>query len=402
MIDSHTTRRATRQIGHTPLVSANLQFVFKTSKYCNLRCSYCYEYNELGFRQRMSAEIIRGAFRNISNFAAENRIDTVNFAWHGGEPFLIPLDFYAEIGKWQHDIFESKINVTNDVQTNLTILTERHVEFLKSKIFFTELGISVDPYGDQRIDIRGRTKTARVLANMQKLIDNEIDFSAITVLVRNTLPHVRNIFEFFDKINIRFRLLPFYQSAFEGQATEHALTGSQIVESYNAVFDEWIASAQATTVAPLDQCLHYAINYMAGHRECHYDKGRDESVFVVGVDGGVWGDGEISGENFRYGNLITDSFATLLKSETRNQSVERSRLLMHEHCGPCRYFGACPGHFVGDASPQQQRMLDESGCPERDVIAYIVEVLKSAKLEEMISKAAVGRSNRDDLLRLNL
>jgi uncharacterized protein len=119
VIDSHTTRRATRQIGHTPLVSANLQFVFKTSKYCNLRCSYCYEYNELGFRQRMSAEIIRGAFRNISNFAAENRIDTVNFAWHGGEPFLIPLDFYAEIGKWQHDIFENKINVTNDVQTRV-------------------------------------------------------------------------------------------------------------------------------------------------------------------------------------------------------------------------------------------------------------------------------------------
>jgi uncharacterized protein len=237
---------------------------------------------------------------------------------------------------------------------------------------------------------------------MQKLIDNEIDFSAITVLVRKTLPHVRNIFEFFDKINVRFRLLPFYQSAFEEQTTEHALTGPQIVESYNAVFDEWIASARATTVAPLDQCLNYAINYMAGHRECYYDKGRDESVFVVGVDGGVWGDGEISGEKFRYGNLITDSFATLLKSETRNQSVERSRLLMHEHCGHCRYFGACPGHFVGDASPQQQRMLGESGCPERDVIAHIVEVLKSAKLEEMISKAAVGRSNRDDLLRLNL
>jgi hypothetical protein len=47
-------------------------------------------------------------------------------------------------------------------------------------------------------------------------------------------------------------------------------------------------------------------------------------------------------------------------------------------------------------------MLEESGCPERDVIAHIIEVLRSAKLEDMISKAAVGRSNRDDLLRLNL
>jgi uncharacterized protein len=383
-----------------PLVSPNLQFVFKTSKYCNLRCTYCYEYNELGVRRRMSLDIIRSALHNIANFAADNGVAAVNFAWHGGEPFLIPLDFYAEVGTLQNDVFDDGV-VTNDVQTNLTVLTERHIEFLKSKTFFTALGVSFDPYGDQRVDIRGRVKTDLILANIQKLIDNKIDFSAIAVVVRETVPHVKNIFRFFDRIGVRFRLLPFYQSAFDEQVAAYALAGPQIVAAFTGVFDEWIASAHATTVAPLDDCLSYAINYMAGHPSVCYDKERDESVFVVGVDGGVWGDGEISGEEFRYGNLIEDGFAALLKSENRMQAVERSRRLMHKHCGSCRFLGACPGHFVAEASPQQQRTLEEFGCPERAVIDHIVNALRSADLGNLIANNVADRSSGDSPLRLN-
>ena len=44
------------------------QFVFKLSKYCNLRCDYCYEFPHLGDRARMGLEQIRDALENIKRY----------------------------------------------------------------------------------------------------------------------------------------------------------------------------------------------------------------------------------------------------------------------------------------------------------------------------------------------
>src|SRR5262249_30429872 len=161
----------------------------KISKYCNLRCTYCYEFNELGKKQRMSLDMISQIFENIARHVIPNQFEWVSFIWHGGEPFLIPLVYYESIGRLQREIFGDKIRVSNVVQTNLTVMTERHLEFLKSRKFFSAIGISFDVAGDQRVDTQGRLKTEVVLQNMQKLIDNNIPFGAIAVLARNTLPH---------------------------------------------------------------------------------------------------------------------------------------------------------------------------------------------------------------------
>jgi hypothetical protein len=43
------------------------------------------------------------------------------------------------------------------VRVNLSVLTDRHIDFLKAKRFFNHaVGASFDVYGDQRVDGRGR------------------------------------------------------------------------------------------------------------------------------------------------------------------------------------------------------------------------------------------------------
>src|SRR6185437_2766233 len=158
------------------------QFVVKLSKYCNLRCTYCYEYLELGNKERMSLERLRRFFANAAAYADQNGIRSLSFIWHGGEPFLIPLDFYEEIRRLQDEAFGERIAVVNSVQTNLTVLTDRHVEVLRQGRIFRGIGMSFDVYGDQRVDTKGALRTDAILGNMQKLIDNRIPFGAIAVL----------------------------------------------------------------------------------------------------------------------------------------------------------------------------------------------------------------------------
>src|SRR6202035_1430704 len=171
-------------------IDTSPQFVFKISKYCNLRCDYCYEFPYLGDTARMSLDQIRRAFQNIQISASQLGIESVDFIWHGGEPFLIPLEFYEEVNSLQNEVFGAGFKYRNSVQTNLTVLTDRHIEFLKGG-FFNDIGVSFDVYGDQRVDKKGRSSAETVRANIRKLLNHQIGFGAIAVLARDSQPHIK-------------------------------------------------------------------------------------------------------------------------------------------------------------------------------------------------------------------
>jgi uncharacterized protein len=379
-----------------PCETSNVaQFVVKITKYCNLRCAYCYEYPHLGDKARMSLETLGRIFENIARPNATNRYDSVNFVWHGGEPFLVPLEYYEAIGELQQQFFSPKFAVSNVVQTNLTVLTPAHLDHLRAARFFSGLGVSFDVYGDQRVDAAGRLRTETVLKNIQALLDQGISFGAIAVLARNTLPHARRIYRFYDQLGIACRFLPFYQSASEDQLAAHAITYVELVEALKAIFDEWLRSERATPVDPVDSYMDYAVAHIIGSPPYRYDKESDELIFVVDIDGGVWGPDEIYGDQSKYGNLLDDGFDAILRSKGRRRAVERAWRRQMQHCSSCPYFGACPGHFVGDASPQQQHMLAKSGCPVRPVLDHIVGELERTEISERIL-AHSSRSFREE------
>jgi uncharacterized protein len=297
----------------------------------------------------------------------------IDFIWHGGEPLLIPLDFYLQIAELQREVIGERVEVVNLLQTNLTVLTDRHVEFLRSRRFFAEgIGVSFDVYGDQRVDVRGRLRTEAVLENIHRLREAGVTFGAITVLARNTLPHVEAIFRFYDSLGISFRILPFYKSASETQVEAHALGYSEIVGAFNAVFDAWLASPTATRVFPLEDYLAYALAAMAGGEKRFHDPAHGETVFLVDTDGRTYGVADTYAPGRAYGNVFTQDFSDVLASQARAQSVADANDRMGKHCSACPYHGYCPGTFAADATPEQRRMLDSDGCPVRGVITHII------------------------------
>jgi uncharacterized protein len=365
-----------------------LQYVVKISKYCNLRCGYCYEYSELGDKRRISLAHLRRLFESAARHATTQGHGCISFVWHGGEPFLIPLDYYEEIYRMQQDIFGDRIPFWNAIQTNLTILTDRHIECLKEQRVFNGIGVSFDVLGDQRVDTKGLLRTDTVLSNMQSLLDNGINFGAIAVLARATLPHVREIYKFYDTLGIESRLLPYYMSDNGAQVSGHALSFRDITDAIKTVFDCWFVSKSATPVDPVSEYLDYAIAHMAGAPKNTYNKFVDEFVLFVNTDGGIWGLSEAYDEAYRYGNVFQKEITDILTSPNRKRAVEQAEARMHSHCARCPYFGHCPGFFVGDATPEQQRLLAESGCPVRDVLDHMVSRLAETGIPESLALVA--------------
>jgi len=239
-----------------------LQLVVKLSKLCNLRCSYCYEFNELANKEKIALSDLGRMFENIKEYAIANKLESVNLIWHGGEPFLVKKTYYMAIGELQAATFGQDLNYANSVQTNLTAVSDEILEFLETRSFFKSVGVSFDVHGDQRVDTRGRLRTDTVVDNMQRLLDHRVPFGAITVLSRSTLEYVVDTYRFFDALRVDCRLLPFYRSANISQIEVHALSGGEIVTALKNVFDAWLVSENATSVDPLDDYIDYAIAFL--------------------------------------------------------------------------------------------------------------------------------------------
>jgi uncharacterized protein len=376
--------------------SSAIDFVIKISKFCNLRCTYCYEFNELGQRRRMKPAELRRFFVNVRDSVLRSGLGRIHFIWHGGEPLLIPLDYYEQIGAIQREVIGDRFDYANLLQTNLTVLTDRHIAFLLSKQFFNHaVGVSFDVYGDQRVDTRGNLRTDTVLANMQRLRDAGVRFGTICVLARNTLPRIGEIYRFYDSLGIPVRFLPFYKSATDDQIGAHALSFDEITGALKQVFDAWLVSSSATTVTPLDEHLRYALAAISGQKRGTYDPDMDERVFLVDTNGDTYGVADTYAPDRRYGNLFGQGLDALLTSFSREQVKDAARARLQTYCNSCPYFGYCPGRYVAEATPEQRRLLVEDGCPVREIVAHIINrVARTPAIAKLVAARAQAAGER--------
>jgi uncharacterized protein len=363
------------------------QIVVKATKYCNLRCSYCYEYEELHDKRRMSSENIGNMYKHIMGWAIDRNVTRLQFIWHGGEPLLMPLDFYQEAKALQDDAFQDKIAVANTLQSNLTILTEKHIAFLKQGDFIKDIGVSFDVYGQERIDVGGASRTPAVLRNMQRLVDNEISFGAICVLARGTRPHVRQIYRFFDQLGVSVRFLPFFETGAAWQEDRHALSNSEIAAALIEVFEEWLTSSVAVPTAPVEHYLEVAINFIAGKRALRFSRRVHENVFVVNTDGNVWGEPELYESEFVYGNIFNDDLQRLLRSPGREKAVAASESRQATFCAGCPYFKNCSGYFMASNLAYEVDSSTAYQCVARLVVDYIVDWLNRSTMRDEIIAA---------------
>ncbi|MGB5086206.1 MAG: radical SAM protein [Methylocystis silviterrae] len=363
--------------------ASHLEIVVKISKHCNLRCAYCYEFAELGDRARMSLAQIERLFETLRSYIdARGDLESVRFAWQGGEPLLVKPAVWREIDVLARRLFAgTPAPVSHIVQTNLTALSADWLDFLKERRFFDDIGVSFDVYGDQRVDVTGRLVNERVLTNLERLAEAQIPFAAIAVATRQTLPHLENIRAFFDELGIEARILPFNHSADAGQRADCALTPDEIVDAFCALFDGWMTSPSATPVQPLAEYLAYALDHLEGAPPSE-GTADQESVFVVNTDGRVWGAAELYAPGRDYGNIFETAFSELLRGKNRLAARKAARERVMAYCRPCPYFGACPGYAVAFSFPDEIAALETHGCPVRKIIAHIVARLVAAAPSE--------------------
>ena len=355
-----------------------VQWVVKVSKLCNLRCTYCYEFPSLADTASMRLDQLEKMFANIrDSYAGTSR--RMDFVWHGGEPLLLTPSFYRQVGDLQHNILDpAGIPFSNSVQTNLSFLTDEIVESLKK--FFTNVGVSIDLFGEQRVNKGGECVEEHVLANMQTLKDADVRFGCISVLSRVTAPHVEDIYHFFEDIDTSFRLLPIYRTGYQGQQDGLALTNAEICNAFRKVIDLWFASHSCIHVRPVEGYIANVLRRLDGGlgTRHYYNKLESEVVYIVDTDGSLYSNADAYDPQLRHGNIFEESLQSMKGSENYLRAAAGAQARMTATCTGCRFHGACSGYLMGEATPEE-RGYDEDGrllCgvakPSQD---YVEEIL---------------------------
>lgn len=364
-------------------VTRTMTLVVKTSKLCNLRCKYCYEFEELSKRDQMSRASLRRMYQHVADYyaavdARDGERTCVQICWHGGEPLLVDPAFYWDTFADQKEIFGTRVGVYNIVQTNLVSMDAERVRLLRDG--FDGVGVSIDLFGSLRVNIAGRDLQDTVLANMDRLRAEGVNVGCITVLHRGNIRHVDEIFRFYERARIGFRVLPLFVGATDEQNTLYELNADEITAALCRFADLWLESDNPIPVMPIAAQIEALVRHLNPDPEArvYYDKREWCGVLLVNTNGDCYTVGDPYGtQEWALGNLFTTPLG-----EVFDRSVRDTERRLAANCVSCEYFGGCDGRRIGDERHDYYEHAE--GIPvcrlDRGVLTHLESRLRQADL----------------------
>lgn len=264
--------------------------------------------------------------------------------WHGGEPLLLPLEYFDSVMRLENEIFGSRWlesrRLVNYLQTNLYSLPEAKLDFLQRNRF--EAGVSLDVVEGQRLTISGAATQEQVVANMKRLRERSIPHSGAVVLAGHTKSRLNDIYDFYEDLGVRLTIFPLSASPLNVAGADFALAESEIIEALKGLFVHWVEQGARIAVQPLKTYLETAILHITGLARRPYDRRKSaERLLVVDTDGHLYTLADRYAPEMVVGNIFETSLDDILASPTYAASLERDSQRREKHCDGCSYRGAC-------------------------------------------------------------
>jgi uncharacterized protein len=251
---------STEQVQRTPVaeetgVPPRFHVMAKpTGAVCNLACSYCFflDKEELypGSGFRMTDDVLE---RYVEQLIASHRADTVTFAWQGGEPTLMGLDFFRRAVELQERHKRPGMTIENTLQTNGTRLDEEWAAFLAEHRFL--IGISLDGprelHDGYRVDKGGHGTFDQVMRGLRLLQEHHVEHNVLATVNRLNGDHPLAVYRFLrDEVGTDWMQLIPVVERLDGEGRPDPMNGTHASERsvlpeqwgsfLTAIWDEWV------------------------------------------------------------------------------------------------------------------------------------------------------------------
>ena len=306
----------------------------------------------------MSDEV---AERMVQGYMGTNQ-PTYSFGWQGGEPTLMGLDFFKKIVELQKKHGPSGAQVANGLQTNVTLIDDEFAAFLGEYHFLIGASIDGPPHlhDPHRVTINGNGSHKAVLAGVEALERNKVEYNALILINSLNVNHPKEIYDYLLDLGIRFhQYIPCVEFDDKGHPLPYTITGDQWGEFLVQLYDRWIPTDTRTvSIRDFDAVLGQMVD---GSYSMCVQAGNCCSYFVVEYNGDVYPCDFFVEPSAKIGNLMRDDWHKL-QSSSKYRGFGSQKCQWHEDCKSCDFLRYCSGdclkqRFYGGREPSSLSWL---------------------------------------------
>lgn len=309
---------------------------------CNIGCKYCAEarkkLHNLTEENTVTLEDIDILIKQTAS------VENVTVLFHGGEPLLLPIEYYDKIiKKWR----QQRDDVYFGFQTNATLIDDKWLDFFEANRNIVGLSISLD--GDEvansnRKDKDGKPTYTNVICALENLQNRNLATGMIATLTQQALGREQELFDLISQYrNIRFlKLNPCYDMWADGSIPEWGILPNEyaqfVINFFDIMFDNrYLGKLNVEPSLSIIKSLEGIENSF-----CNFCDKKCNHFLSIYPGGKVISCDNFTLEDGMYPNLYEqDHIDEFLKKKPQPLFEQLDSLI--EKCKSCRYESICHG-----------------------------------------------------------
>lgn len=323
---------------------------------CNLDCSYCFylEKEKLfpkGEKFRMSDEVLETYIRQ---YLASQDGPEVSFAWQGGEPTLMGVDYFRKVVQLQRQYAGGRV-VHNALQTNGTLLDNEWGQFLSREGFL--VGVSIDGprelHDKYRVDKGGKPTFDKVMRGIETLKRHRVEFNTLTVVNNANVQHPLEVYRFLKEIGSGFiQFIPLVERLSGAEGLAEPESASAQVSPWSVpsaaygdflvqIFEDWVRRDVGRVFV---QTFDVALGNWSGMGGglCVFSENCGRAV-ALEHNGDVYSCDHYVYPQYRLGNLLNQSLGEMIESPGQKKFGTDKSSTLPKYCRECSVRFACHG-----------------------------------------------------------
>ena len=346
----------------------HINFLIKpASSLCQLRCRYCFYEDIAENRTEESMGLMSQETAHLLIDRAYECIEPggyVSFAFQGGEPTLVGLDFFRDFVAYANRKRPARVQLGFSIQTNGMLVDSEWAKFFAENGFL--VGVSLDGYKDlhdtHRLDASGKATWSKVVRALDVLKRSGAMYNALCVVTGQCARTPGKAYEGLKKLGMEY--MQFISCldpiGMQRGTLPHSLTPEAYGKFLTGLFDLWFndwQKGQYRSIRLFDDHVHMLTGRGAGTcSTC----GKCGSYFVVEGDGSVYPCDFYVLDKWKMGTLQENTLTELANSAVAREFLEFGKEKPAE-CAECPWARICNGGCKNDW------YFDESGDPHNSL-----------------------------------
>lgn len=333
---------------------------------CNLHCRYCFYLEKMSFFPEsdflMSDKVLEAYTRK---YIASQPGPSVVFAWQGGEPTLLGIDFFHRALDFQKKYGMGK-EISNTLQTNGTLLDESWCDFLSKNNFL--VGLSMDGpetvHDVYRLDRAGGSTHVTVLRSLRMMQKYGVEVNVLATVNIESSRRPLDVYRFFREQGVQFiQFIPIVEREADSEAERlglslagppsltqeekaaavmpRSVTPRDYGEFLRRIFEEWVRNDVGSIfVMNFEWALGAWAHMPAG--VCYLSP-RCGLNLIIEHNGDIFSCDHFVYPAYRLGNILTDDLGEMVLSKTQIAFGASKETGLPGYCRECDVLFACRG-----------------------------------------------------------